>query len=336
MTATSALLLVSLVALTVQAQNSSYRPVEVYEGAEFFSNGDHYDSTQGKWKFFTDADPTQGSVKYADFESANNASLIGTISGGPADGSVYMGVDFTTQSTNARNSVRLESSRTYGYHLMIADIYHMPSVCGAWPSLWMLGTGADWPINGEVDYIEFVNDATRNLMSLHTKDSAILFNHTQYMTGTVKGLDCATDYPNGKLGCSVADAPDVTSSGSKFNDQSGGTFAFLFDESGFQIWFWARGSAVPADITTGTPKPSNAWGKPNGMFKGNIDWTNKFKNLKLIINTTLCGSWAGAVWVTSSCASLAPTCEEYVAKNPSAFADAYWAIKKLAVYEKMP
>ena len=58
-----------------------------------------------------------------------------------------------------------------------------------------------------------------------------------------------------------------------------------------------------------------------------------FKNLKIVFDTTFCGDWAGNTWNESSCASLAPTCEEYVAKNPQAFKDSYWAVNTLQVFQ---
>lgn len=58
-----------------------------------------------------------------------------------------------------------------------------------------------------------------------------------------------------------------------------------------------------------------------------------FRNLKIIFDTTFCGDWAGNTWNQTSCGSLAPTCEEYVSKNPEAFAEAYWAVNTLQVFQ---
>lgn len=35
-----------------------------------------------------------------------------------------------------------------------------------------------------------------------------------------------------------------------------------------------------------------------------------------------------------TCSKLAPTCNEYVASNPGAFAEAYWLINSVKVYSK--
>ncbi len=53
-----------------------------------------------------------------------------------------------------------------------------------------------------------------------------------------------------------------------------------------------------------------------------------------VFDTTFCGDWAGAVWSSSpTCSGLASTCQDYVQNNPSAFANAYWLINSLQVYQ---
>lgn len=43
---------------------------------------------------------------------------------------------------------------------------------------------------------------------------------------------------------------------------------------------------------------------------------------------------AGEVWSTDdTCSSLASTCQEYVANNPSAFTDSYWLFNYINVYQ---
>ena len=197
-----------------------------------------------------------------------------------------------------------------------------------------LGGRSSWPEQGEVDYIESVHDSPTNRMSLHTKESLVITNSTENMKGLLEEDDCAVDA--NKVGCTVVDAPDSASSGSKFNDGNGGIFAAVFSSQGIQVWFFPRNSELPADIKAGTPAPSDAWGKPSGIFTGdNVDWDRLFKNLKVVINTTFCGDWAGKVWAQSQCASLAPTCEDYVANHPEVFKDAYWAIKSMTLYQQM-
>lgn len=53
-----------------------------------------------------------------------------------------------------------------------------------------------------------------------------------------------------------------------------------------------------------------------------------------VFDTTFCGDWAGSVWSQSNtCSALAPTCEDYVQNNPGAFAEAFWTVNSLRVYQ---
>ena len=73
-----------------------------------------------------------------------------------------------------RQSVRLSSAATYdvndfgGYHtvLFVADIAHVPTGCGVWPAMWLLGP--NWPDGGEIDIIEGVNGQSYTQSTLHT------------------------------------------------------------------------------------------------------------------------------------------------------------------------
>ncbi|GAW26305.1 putative endo- -beta- protein [Rosellinia necatrix] len=57
--------------------------------------------------------------------------------------------------------------------------------------------------------------------------------------------------------------------------------------------------------------------------------------MSLAINTNFCGSYAGNVWgITDQCDKLAPTCEEYVARNPRSFDNTFWQINYIDVYKK--
>lgn len=71
-------------------------------------------------------------MSYVNRSIASRAGLINTSSG-----SVYIGVDHnSTAGQPGRQSVRLESTKTYTHGLVILDLAHMPgSVCGTWPAL---------------------------------------------------------------------------------------------------------------------------------------------------------------------------------------------------------
>ena len=103
-------------------------------------------------------------------------------------------------------------------------------------------------------------------------------------------------------------------------------------DEAISVWFFPRGS-VPSDISSGSPKPQY-WGTPMSQFQGCCDIPEFFENQQLVFDLTYCGDWAGNVWGSSSCSSLASTCSSYVANNPTAFKNAYWTINSLRVYDQ--
>jgi hypothetical protein len=104
--------------------------------------------------------------------------------------------------------------------------------------------------------------------------------------------------------------------------------------TGIYVWFFQRGR-IPSDITNSTPDVSG-WGTPLASFSGGgCDFNQAFQNHNLVFDTTFCGGWAGqdSVWGSSSCSTLASTCNDYVANNPAAFTDAFWLINSVKVYQ---
>jgi len=318
---------------------ATYQLVQDYSGDAFWQNFD----------FFTDPDPTDGHVQFQSLEAANSSGIAGFMEGGNATRAIYMGVDSTEVAPNGRGAIRVSSNQTFQHALVIADIVHMPGgVCGTWPAFWMVG--ADWPNNGEIDIVEGVNDQTANSMTLHTGAGAIISNGTGFL-GELITSDCDVNAPTQpkNAGCSIGDVSNLTF-GSDFNAAGGGVFATEWTSQFVKIWFFPRGS-FPEDIARGAPVPSDQWGTPKSVFQGAFNMDDHFKDLQIIFDTTFCGQvsstvcptvnsdspsslqWAGAVWGSSSCASLAPTCEDYVTNTPTAFTDAYWAINTLQVYQ---
>lgn len=307
-----------------------------YSGQNFFDNFD----------FFTGQDPTNGHVNYVDMEQANSTGLAGFMPGIPRNNTsvdpVYLGVDYTNPAATGRNSVRVSSNLTFNHALVIADILHMPTGCGTWPAYWMLGTAAEWPQAGEIDILQGVNDASVNSYTVHTNAGVELANQT--MKGHIVTSNCDVNAPNQdkNAGCSILDANSTLSYGTRFNDNQGGVFATLIDSRGIRIWFFERHD-IPMDIYLGSPNPpstrlrglNSTWGVPNAVFANpNSTFDAHFKDMKIVFNTGLCGEWAGKVWnTTGTCGTLAPTCDEYVSQNPSAFLDAYWALQSVKVYE---
>jgi hypothetical protein len=228
-----------------------------------------------------------------------------------------------------RASVRLTSNKAYTHGLFIADISHMPGgICGVWPAFWTFGP--NWPSSGEIDIIEGVNGQNTNQVTLHTSATCSMSNAGAAGGNVLYNANCNAG--NGNNGCSEGNS-NTHSYGEDFNSIGGGVYAMEWTSSAISVHFFPR-YAIPRDISSGNPNPSS-WGAPQATFSGpgcNID--QHFMNHNIIFDTTFCGDWAGNVWGSGSCASLAPTCQDYVANNPGVFGNAYWMINSVKVYSQ--
>jgi Glycosyl hydrolases family 16 len=310
-----------LVSSFISSILANYTLSQDYTGRAFFDGFD----------FFTDADPTEGHVKFIGKEDANNSGIAGFMSGGFANNAVYLGVDAVHEAPEGRRAIRVQSLKAFNHGLIIADIVHQPGgVCGSWPALWMVGP--TWPEGGEIDIIEGVNEQTSNKMTLHT-GAGVTVAESKAFSGDLVTPNCDINAPGqGKNeGCMITDS-DNTTYGNSFNLNGGGVYATEWNSVGIKIWFFPR-NAVPAGLNSSNPEPSEAWGAPKAAFAGDFKVDDHFKDLNIVFDTTFCGQWAGKVWANSTCAALAPTCEEFVTKNPSAFREVYWAINSLKVFQ---
>jgi hypothetical protein len=293
-----------------------------FSGSTFFSN----------WQFFTDNDPTHGYVNFLSQAQAQSEGLITA-----SDSKIYIGSDSkNVASGRGRNSVRITSSRSWNSGLFILDLVHMPYGCGTWPAWWMVGP--NWPNNGEIDIIEGVNMQSVVATTLHTSNGCTQSSSTNMFTGTWSlgtngqpATNCYINAPNqnNNQGCGIEG--NAGSYGDSFNNGQGGVYATEWTADHIQIFFFKRGS-IPSDITADRPDPSG-WGKPYAYFAlGSACPANKFQNMNLVFDLTFCGDWAGAVF-GSQCPGKG-ACNTYVQNNPSAFADAYWQINSVKVFQQ--
>ncbi|KAF2130038.1 glycoside hydrolase family 16 protein [Dothidotthia symphoricarpi CBS 119687] len=329
-----------------------------------------YTSFFSSFSFYSDADPTNGFVRYLSLPSAISQKLIGYL---PDTQSVFLGVDYTTKDPLGRASVRLESKAHWNQGLLVADIIHMPSSeCGVWPAYWLLGTdgkgGYEWPLHGEIDLLEGVNDQVGNAITLHTKTGCMVDNGTQMagnsdvVDGSFSGFlttddcDVAAAGQEKNVGCSIK-APETTddvqksntdvgsnllpSYGTQFNKAGGGVYAMEWTESSISVWFFPRDSTAfnthfGNETSSDDTLDPSTFGTPLAHFAGNgCDFTERFKNMRIIFDTTFCGEWAGKDWEKSCAAKTGvKTCEEYVRENPEVYKEAYWEIKGLKWYQK--
>jgi len=173
-------------------------------------------------------------------------------------------------------------------------------------------------------------------MTLHTSSGPRITksSKTDLFTGELVTANCDVNAPDQSknAGCGITDTSNLTF-GRTFNTNGGGVYATEWTSSAIKIWFFPRGS-FPSDIASASPSPSENWGPPTSIFAGDFTVDDHFKDLKIVFDTTFCGDWAGNTWnETAECAALAPTCEEYVANNPRAFGEAYWAVNTLQVFQ---
>ncbi|KAF8140231.1 glycoside hydrolase family 16 protein [Boletus edulis] len=288
---------------------------DTYEGSSFFNTFD----------FYTGADPTN----FVDQQKAFADGLAYVTS----DNKVIMRGDNTTLLAKGvnRNSVRISSQAAYNTGLFVLDLDMAPWGCGVWPAFWTLGDGT-WPGNGEIDIIEGVHDNEHNQVTWHTAPGCNLTATTNF-TGTVvqtNGLDNiqCDGLINNNAGCGVIEWSRA-SYGPYFDSQSGGVFAMKWDSSGIAVWSFYR-AAVPKDITSGLPDPSN-WGEPvAALVPTNCNISRSFANHSIVFaDSSKQGDWAGNSYSTSGCPG---TCSE-ILMDPSNFVNASWVINSLKVYK---
>ncbi|KAJ4287399.1 hypothetical protein N0V90_012799, partial [Kalmusia sp. IMI 367209] len=200
---------------------------------------------------------------------------------------------------------------------------------------------SDWPTDGEIDIIENVNDARTNNAAIHAMGNCTVTN-TANQTGLWKSTDCSIDHDENQ-GCGTV-FTEPYNYGTEFNANGGGVYAMEWTLDSIRVWFFPP-TNVPFGLTDGGIPDSAMFGLPSASFSGpcSASFGEKFFNHSIVIDTTFCGGWAGGTFGTgtSSCPTTAgldsvDSCISYVANNPEAFKDAYWGIKSLKVWEKVP
>ncbi|KAI0759554.1 laminarinase [Trametes elegans] len=295
---------------------ATYSQSDSYQGSSFLQGFSHQ----------AISDPTHGRVNYVD----QGTALAQNLTYASGDHFVIRADHTTTLSASGpgRNSVRLQSNKQYRTHVTVWNVRHMPQGCATWPALWEVG--ADWPNQGEIDVVEGVNDQTPNQSTLHT-NAGCTVPASRSQTGTATGNNCDTAATN-NAGCGVQ-APTSNSYGPAFNNAGGGWYAMERTNSFIKIWFWSRNDgSVPSDVKNGASSVNTGnWGTPYAYFPSqSCDISSHFGAHNIIINLTLCGDWAGAVYGQDGCPG---DCVSYVNQNPSAFTNAYFDIQWLKIYQ---
>lgn len=254
------------------------------------------------WSYDT-GEYNHGSAAWvSSYDDANTNNLIEI-----NDDSVKLKVG--TVDTNGRlPSIKLKSTTTYNYGVFAISLDHIPAGMSTWPAFWLVGP--NWPQDGEIDIIEGANSTAagnnKNQSTLHTS------------AGCEK-----CDAPNGQAtgGCGQTWGDDTFGYG--FNAKNGGVFVCRLTEDGqVSLWLFEKDNAYISSNTNSMdmsrfPKPDISFNK----------CTNYFKNLSIILNTNICGDWAGNTgsWSPST------NCNDYI-KN-ALMDDAYWSVNWIKTFQ---
>ncbi|KAF9533563.1 concanavalin A-like lectin/glucanase domain-containing protein [Crepidotus variabilis] len=292
---------------------------DVYEGRNFFDSFD----------FFAFRDPTEGHVNYVNKSDAFAKRLAYVTD----DNKVVMKTDSWTKLPlgTYRDSVRINTKKTYTTGLFIIDMDKAPWGCAVWPAFW--STGFNWPTEGEIDVLEGVHDNEHNQIAWHTTsgceyDPAASFSGQIPNDNGVNRTNC-DHAANSNAGCNVVEWSRA-SYGPYFEAQGGGVIAMKWDENDISIWSFFR-AAIPRDIITGTPNPS-LWGLPSArLLNTKCNISQMFAKHTVIFDITLCGAWAGNSYATTNCPG---TCDQRLTE-PSNFINSSWSINYLKTYKKV-
>ncbi|EPS29445.1 putative beta-1,3-1,6- / beta-1,3-1,4-glucan hydrolase [Penicillium oxalicum 114-2] len=293
-----------------------YRLQHIYRGTSFF---DHFN-------YFSDTDPTNGFVVYANRQVAQDQNLTYA-----SETSAILRVDsLTPHAVEGRRSVRIESIATYNTGLFVFDILHTPYGCGTWPALW-LTDGYNWPQNGEIDILESTNGGSNgNEITLHTTEGCRM-NVDRKETGSPVLTMCEST-AGGNSGCGVLG--DSSTYGQELNANGGGIYALELRRAGIRVWYFPRG-AIPTDIVDSSPAPDpSRWGMALADFPSTeCDITSHFRNQSIIVNIDLCGELAAQPQYYQSLYHCPGSCSDFVANNPSSFEKAYWEFASFKVFQ---
>ena len=216
-------------------------------------------------------------------------------------------------------ALRLESKDVYNGGLFVIKVNKMPYGGAVWPAIWLLGSSPrewiqfrsketglgmknSWPSHGEIDMIEYVNanceeSDGRNQVTLHTR-----YGCTSTVSDSTHNntADSRCDHYGSNFGCYGKMQRNTVGS----PDFAGGYFVYEWSVARFvKGWFfdeteWQQLNAQATDdsIQTGTfPKPH----VEHNLQQGCSD-PSMFQNMRIVINTAVCGDWAGNVKCTSS------------------------------------
>ncbi len=286
-------------------------------------------------------DKTHGMVRY------QNQRLIAFPTNSSGEVQFRTDIDSVPQD-GKRDAVRIESKKMYNGGLFILDAAHVPEGNSVWPSFW-LSDVSTWPCEGEIDILEYVNsygpDSSTNHSTLHTDRKCNQYGVPGISRDGVCGAGTKSDKNSVCTPCKGKNINDCAYEGcgvlvdeirnSDFIHK--GTAGYGFNKTGgvyicewildgiIKIWFFPRQYVDKYIPKNSTSIDTRMFPKPYVMFN---PCPGSFKNLKIIVNTTLCGDWAGPWFDKGGAAG----CNAFVADKANLFKEAYWLINSVKVF----
>lgn len=327
---------------TPPPSSSKYKIVDNWTGKDIKTSLDNNQD----WEYFTQDDPTNGTVDYSNWPLiTTNGDSIKISVGGRSPNHI-----------NLRKAIRINTTKTYNNGLFIMKATHIPAGLPTWPSWWLTAQN-NWACGGEIDIIEGANadktnpgDTWKNRSSLHISppgsDPTNICAQTGPITGQCGIVDsglakggncrgCGNDGPCPYNGCGQT-IDNQQSFGAGFNQNGGGVYACLLENDQVTVWFFTN-DMIPPDIDNPEPEKWNV--KNKVAFQKCAD--GQFRDLKMIINTTLCGTWAGKTFPVDK---VDPkynkdkgnwdTCNNFVADPAQKLEESYWEIDWIKIFQK--
>jgi hypothetical protein len=114
--------------------------------------------------------------------------------------------------------------------------------------------------------------------------------------------------------------------GFPINRQGGGTYVaeWVFDGE-IKIWFFNQQDSSKFIPYNSNEIDTSTWPAPYAKFN---PCPGAFRDMQIVINTTLCGDMASPDFSNKNLG----VCGEYVANQWNSFADAYWLINSVRIY----
>ncbi|KAH9890348.1 concanavalin A-like lectin/glucanase domain-containing protein [Cubamyces lactineus] len=304
-----------LLPMAVVAQ---YNLVKEYAGESFFDDWtfyNHFDNlTSGNVNFLGDIDAYHD--KLAFINDAGNA---------------VMRVDNTStlKFNQNRNSIRISTKDQYTVgSVWVADLRHVPYGCSVWGAFW--SSAPTWPLGGEIDTFEAVNQDYYSHMGLHTNPGCTHSSSAVQSSTLINSTDCSVQ-ANGNQGCIVSN-PTHASYGADFANSGGGVYVTEFAIDGISIWYFNR-SSIPSELQ-GNVSSINTQnlGIPVANWPADDCSINEFfQPQELVFDITLCGDYAGASSVFyQTCTGVCY--DDWVLGDPSHYDTAYFEVSYVRVY----